>query len=85
MNDIYHPKDGCELKSVVLGRDASRKKKESSALDCSPSDGKTEYPKNVVAFIGKWQPVEEPRRKAFWKEFRKAANAYSSFREKPIG
>ena len=26
MNDIYHPKDGCELKSVVLGRAASKKK-----------------------------------------------------------
>ena len=26
MNDIYHPKDGCELKSAVRGRAASKKK-----------------------------------------------------------
>jgi len=34
MNDIYHPKDGCELKSVVLGRAASRKKSAPSGLFC---------------------------------------------------
>jgi hypothetical protein len=26
VNDTYHPKDGCELKSVVLGRASSKKK-----------------------------------------------------------
>jgi hypothetical protein len=41
---------------------------------------KPEYPRNVTAFIQKWQPVEDARRKAFWKEFRKAANAYSEFK-----
>lgn len=37
MNDIYHPKDGCELKSVVLGRAASKKKANEplAALPCS--------------------------------------------------
>ena len=37
MNDIYHPKDGCELKSVVLGRAASKKKasEPSAAPPCS--------------------------------------------------
>lgn len=34
------------------------------------------YPRNVEAFIQKWQPVEAARRRSFWKEFRKAANAY---------
>ena len=36
--DIYHPKDGCELKSVVLGRNASKKKAAGplDAMDWSP-------------------------------------------------
>jgi hypothetical protein len=46
----------------------------------SAKNAKPEYPRNVTAFIQKWQPVEDARRKAFWKEFRKAANAYSEFK-----
>lgn len=43
---------------------------------------KPDYPPNVTAFVNKWQPVEsDSRRKAFWKEFRKAANAYVKFKE----
>jgi hypothetical protein len=41
--------------------------------NCSPA-----YPKNITAFVAKWQPNEGARRKAFWKEFRKAANAYAA-------
>jgi hypothetical protein len=57
------------------GKDSAQTESESALRDaaCSPS-----YPKNVRAFITKWQPVEDARRKSFWKEFRKAANAYTT-------
>lgn len=42
-----------------------------------PPAAPAQYPRNVTDFVQKWQPAEPPRRKAFWKEFRKAANAYS--------
>ena len=41
---------------------------------------KPNYPRNVRSFVGKWEPEEPARRKAFWKEFRKAANAYVDFK-----
>lgn len=54
---------------------------EDAQVGVTPEDnGKPTYPRNVTDFIQKWQPSEEPRRKAFWKEFRKAANAYSEFK-----
>lgn len=37
MDDIYHPKNGCELKSVVLGREASRKKSSAAPSRSAPS------------------------------------------------
>ena len=52
----------------------------SGAVPCSAGNTRPAYPHNVERFIHKWQPTEEPRRKAFWKEFRKAANAYSEFK-----
>jgi hypothetical protein len=48
---------------------------------CSAGSIRPEYPSNVEHFIAKWQPNEDARRKAFWKEFRKAANAYSQFKQ----
>lgn len=36
MNDIYHPKDGCELKSVVLGRASSKKRQPPTPKSKSP-------------------------------------------------
>ena len=54
MDDIYHPKNGCELKSVVLGREASRKKS-SSASSCSVRyrlEGQLRNPPHP------WNPIE---------------------------
>ena len=39
------------------------------------------YPPNVENFIQKWQPKEYPRSRTFWKEFRKAANAYADSKQ----
>ena len=47
----------------------------------APCSARPDYPPNVEHFIAKWQPLENPRRKAFWKEFRKAANAYAEFKQ----
>lgn len=38
MDDIYHPKKGCELKSVVLGRASSKKKTQPITQEMSNSD-----------------------------------------------
>lgn len=70
MGDSIEYCDGCETSQACH---LERK--------CCSVQAKPDYPPNVKRFISKWQPDEAARQKAFWKEFRKAANAYSKFRE----
>ena len=55
--------------------------KEREKLPASQCSARPDYPSNVKHFIAKWQPEEEARQRAFWKEFRKAANAYANFKQ----
>ena len=41
---------------------------------------RSDYPPNVQRFVSKWQPGEsDASDRAFWKDFRKAANDYVRF------
>jgi hypothetical protein len=61
--------------------EAARQHAEESGSRVASCSARPDYPANVRRFVAKWQPEEEARQKAFWKEFRKAANAYSDFRQ----
>lgn len=46
---------------------------------------KEDLPKNVTSFVSKWGGVyTDQRQTAFWKEFRKAANAYANVQAQRI-
>lgn len=57
----------------------------STDTDQAISPAHPDYPANVKRFVAKWQPEEDARQKAFWKEFRKAANAYADFKQNSDG